>query len=955
MFVLKTLFLCVITLSLTGCVALHDEAKLIGWETVAAKGEPTARHEAGLVAIDEKIYLLGGRRINPTDVFDTSTNTWVAKSKTPIELHHFQPVTLNGKIYIIGALTGGWPNENPVDKVIVYDPKTDLYEFTHTIPKHRQRGGAGAVVYNNKIYIVGGIVNGHMDGYKSWLDEYDPETGQWKALQDAPNARDHFQAVVHDNKLYAFAGRTTSRRTGDDMNFTVKYGNVYDFETQRWEQVTTRYGIPTKRAGNSAFVWKNNVIIGGGESETQKVAHNEVEAFNVKSQTWSRWPDLNRGRHGSGFVVVKDHVYIISGSGNRGGGPELKTIERLDLSQNFSVNGLSNKYFNLSQPTSTKTKVDLPVYSQWHTITLPFIGPHVNEKDVNNPFLNYRLTVEFTYTGSELDTNNQVVKHSYTVRGFYGADGNAAHTGASSGNVWQARFTPDIPGEWTYKARLHAGNNIALSNNLADGEPISINNAQGSFVVQRSDKHGKDFRASGRLNVESGYFKFESTPTDSGDYWLKGGTNSPENLLGYADFDGTYRIKAKARNGEAKPSDVLHTYAPHIKDWQMGDPTWNQGRGKSLIGAINYLSDVGMNSAYFLTLNILGDGKDVWPYVTPDDFTRFDVSKLEQWEVLFQHMQSKGILLHIVVQETENERMLDDGNMGPQRQLYFRELIARYGHHLGLIWNLGEENGPASFTPHAQNDAQRKAMATYLKEMDPYQHPVLLHTHSHDPARSDILNEIVGFKALDGLSLQADERKGVAEVIRELKAQSKSAGKEWLITMDEIGKWDIAAQTDLLDPTHYTLQRYVLWGGLMSGAAGIEWYFGAKVPHNDLTSEDWRQRNNLWRITHHAVEFYSKHLPYWEMEPCPSLLIKTKGYCFAKQSDVYALYLVAGSSNKLDLTGVLGNFEVQWYNPRSGGELNSGSVSNITGGSSVYLGNPKHELNEDWVVLLKKK
>ncbi len=35
-----------------------------------------------------------------------------------------------------------------------------------------------------------------------------------------------------------------------------------------------------------------------------------------------------------------------------------------------------------------------------------------------------------------------------------------------------------------------------------------------------------------------------------------------------------------------------------------------------------------MNSVYFLTLNILGDGKDVWPYINPKDLTQFDVSKL---------------------------------------------------------------------------------------------------------------------------------------------------------------------------------------------------------------------------------------------------------------------------------------------------------------------------------------
>ena len=109
-------------------------------------------------------------------------------------------------------------------------------------------------------------------------------------------------------------------------------------------------------------------------------------------------------------------------------------------------------------------------------------------------------------------------------------------------------------------------------------------------------------------------------------------------------------------------------------------------------------------------------------------------------------MQAKGIMLHVVLQETENETMLDNGDTGPMRQLYLNELIARFGHHPGLKWNLGEENGPANFTPVAQSDAQRRAMASFIKQADPYNHPILLHTHSHDPARSNVLDQILGFQ-----------------------------------------------------------------------------------------------------------------------------------------------------------------------------------------------------------------
>lgn len=910
-----------------GCETANSEWN---WETMNVEGEPTARHEAGFVGYKDKIYLIGGRRINPTDEFNTSTNTWAKKSPTPIELHHFQPVVIEDAIYLIGAMTGQWPNEKPLDRIVKYYPEKDTYEYGDTIPMHRRRGGAGAVYHNNKIYIVGGITNGHMNGCKSWLDEYDPKTGIWRVLDNAPDARGHFQAVVVKNKLYAFAGRRTSKITDEDMTLTIPYGNVYDFETEQWEEVTTSTGIPTKRAGNSAFVWDDEIVIGGGESTDHVNAHHEVEAYNSNRNTWSKWPSLIRGRHGSGFAVIGNYVYTASGSGDRGGSPELTSIERLKLPS-----------------TSSKSVIErakpLPVYKKWHTITLPFEGPETSETAKDNPFLNYRLTVEFKH-----------VKTKYTIRGFYAADGNAAQTSTDKGNVWKVRFVPDHIGEWEYSATLHHQNDIALERDLTKGKSVKISNAKGKFIVTESDKEGVDFRAKGRLHVSKGYYKFQ----DSESYWIKGGTNSPENLLGYVDFDNTYRMEASKREGEASTTGEIHKYEAHLQDWKSGDPTWKNGKGKSIIGAINYLASKGMNSVYFLTMNILGDGKDVWPFRTPKDFTRFDVSKLAQWEILFQHMQAKGILLHVVVQETENETMLDNGNTGPMRQLYFQELIARFGHHLALNWNLGEENGPASWSPISQNDRQRKDMSKFLKESDPYNHPVLLHTHSHNPDRGQILDSIVGFKDLDGLSLQQDKRELVSEVIQEWKTKSREKGNEWLITMDEIGMWHTAALPDNEDSYHNTLRQHVLWGTLMSGGAGVEWYFGAKYPHNDLTSEDWRQRNNLWEMTNNATSFFKNYLPYWEMNPEHTLVNSKEAYCFRKTGEVYALYLTKSKKHTLNLKDVIGEFSVQWYHPLNGGLLQKGSKEKIKGGSIVSIGTPpvvktKSSL-KDWVCLIKK-
>jgi hypothetical protein len=300
------------------------------WQTVEAMGSPTPRHEATLVAYKNKAYLIGGRRVNPVDVYDPQTHRWSRKSSTPIELHHFQAVVVDDAIYLMGAMTGPYPNEHPLEKIVIYYPDEDRFELGDTIPESRRRGGAGAVYCNGKIYIVGGIVNGHIDGFQPWLDEYDPATGDWKTLADAPHARDHFQAVVLEDRLYSIAGRTTSKATSQVFDLTVAPVDIFDLKAGKWLPDSEICLLPTPRAGNMAAVWKDEVVVGGGET-TRKTAHNDVEAYNVVTRTWRLWPPLQRGRHGSGFAIIGDYMYTASGSGNRGGAPELSSLERIKL------------------------------------------------------------------------------------------------------------------------------------------------------------------------------------------------------------------------------------------------------------------------------------------------------------------------------------------------------------------------------------------------------------------------------------------------------------------------------------------------------------------------------------------------------------------------------------------------------------------------------------------------
>ena len=556
---------------------------------------------------------------------------------------------------------------------------------------------------------------------------------------------------------------------------------------------------------------------------------------------------------------------------------------------------------------------------QWHRVTLTFEGPEADEEGEANPFLDYRLQVTFRQGD-----------RSYMIPGFFAADGDAAETGATGGNKWRVHFCPDRTGTWQYEVSFRRGREVAVSDDPEAGAPVSPpDGIRGVLEIAPSDKKGDDHRAKGRLQyVGERYLKFAGT----GEYFLKQGADAPENFLAYADFDGPFKT-------DGHKDHLIKTWEPHVRDWRAGDPVWQGDKGKGMIGAVNYLAGEGMNAISFLTLNIGGDDRNVFPYLDYDERYRMDVSRLAQWEIVFSHMDRRGIYLHFKTQETENDHLLDGGDVGVQRRLYYRELIARFAHHLALNWNLGEEN--------TQSTAQRRAMTEYFWEHDPYRNHIVIH-NGKSPA------DLLGDKSkLTGFSLQTNHSdfRSVHRRVAEWVRRSAEAGKPWVVACDEPGDAGHALLPDADNPEHDNARRNALWGTLMAGGAGNEWYFGYRHAHSDLTCEDWRSRDLWWDQCRIALRFFEEHVPFWALAPADDMTPAGGDYCLADPGQFYVIYLPGGGPAEVGLGS--GTYSVAWFNPRTGGELLTGDVETVEGPGTIGIGEPPAEPGKDWAALVR--
>ena len=166
------------------------------------------------------------------------------------------------------------------------------------------------------------------------------------------------------------------------------------------------------------------------------------------------------------------------------------------------------------------------------------------------------------------------------------------------------------------------------------------------------------------------------------------------------------------------------------------------------------------------------------------------------------------------------------------------------------------------------------------------------------------------------------------------------------------------ADRKLKIPTIHDVRQQVLWGTLMAGGTGVEYYFGYQLPENDLNCEDWRSRDKTWDYSRIALDFFrDARIPFWEMQNANDLIGNLNsgndGYCLARPGKEYLVYLAGVKDAAIDLSGAGGSFNVQWFNPREGGRLTTGSVAQVKGGGKAALGNPPADPDQDWVVVIR--
>lgn len=339
-------------LAVLGVAVLAAEEPGTGeWQTINTEFGET-RHEAASVQAGLAFYVLGGRESDAVRIYDPldgNGGSWTTGASSPIQLHHFQAVELDGLIYAVGAMTGPYPGEDPVDKVYIYDPLADRWVIGPVIPSGRLRGSSGTLVHDGLIYWISGNTDGHLGPVTAMVDVYDPATGSFAALAEIPHPRDHFFATLHAGKIYVIGGRSTGEISAYEP--TIPEIDVYDIATDSWDTLPETANLHPPRAAAATDRVGNEIVVAGGESGVQGLAHAEVQAFDPATGQWRDLANMPTPRHGTQAIVSNDGFYVAAGSPYRGGpGGAVLDVEGLFLAGATTPSGIPITEGSISAP-----------------------------------------------------------------------------------------------------------------------------------------------------------------------------------------------------------------------------------------------------------------------------------------------------------------------------------------------------------------------------------------------------------------------------------------------------------------------------------------------------------------------------------------------------------------------------------------------------------------------------
>lgn len=184
--------------------------------------------------------------------FSVVSPKWSAMAPMKQKRIHFCSLVLNDTIYALGGLykSDGFKFQYTLDCCERYDRLQNSWSTIK--PLTNGRYGASAALYNNCIFIAGGM-NEDKTVLQS-VEKYNPQSNTWSFVKQMTTARTHFALTPFNGRLWAIGGQGCAFKTLSTVE-------SYDPVKNEWqEERPLNYG----RINHAAREFNGNLYVVGG-------------------------------------------------------------------------------------------------------------------------------------------------------------------------------------------------------------------------------------------------------------------------------------------------------------------------------------------------------------------------------------------------------------------------------------------------------------------------------------------------------------------------------------------------------------------------------------------------------------------------------------------------------------------------------------------------------------------
>ncbi|XP_077969706.1 kelch-like protein 25 [Styela clava] len=177
------------------------------------------------VALDGFVYGIEHQNYSNMERYDPSNNSWTRLTNKSLILAYESLVAADGKVFCIAGLNRQGRATNQVE---IYDPVTSTWSMDSR-SLNAARYSASATATEEVIYIMRGYDDGNT--IFNTVEFRSSVTKTWMMLKPMKTAREEFSSCVIDEKVYVIGGNQNSANIEE-----------YDPETKEWKIIETIQG-----------------------------------------------------------------------------------------------------------------------------------------------------------------------------------------------------------------------------------------------------------------------------------------------------------------------------------------------------------------------------------------------------------------------------------------------------------------------------------------------------------------------------------------------------------------------------------------------------------------------------------------------------------------------------------------------------------------------------------------